>query len=94
MEAHSKSLKTFFSSVTVMTSMTMYPFTSMCSKFQTYSNCSCVVFDRNSTSPDYEAIEGKCASSCNYLPLFMPFFAILMLLTFIASMPALSATLR
>lgn len=61
---------------------------------KTYSNCSCVVFNRNTTSPAYEAIEGKCESTCNYLPLFMPIFAILMLLTFVASMPALSATLR
>lgn len=59
-----------------------------------YSNCSCVTIDRNSTSLAYEAIEGKCASSCKYLPLFMPVCAFLMLLTFTASMPALSATLR
>ncbi|XP_052791203.1 solute carrier organic anion transporter family member 4A1-like [Mya arenaria] len=60
----------------------------------TYSNCSCVVFDRNATAPQYEAIEGKCTANCAYLPLFLPICAILIMLTFIASMPALSATLR
>jgi len=62
--------------------------------FQMYSNCSCVVFSGNRSELEYEAVEGKCASGCEYLPLFLPVCGILMLLTFIASMPALSATLR
>ena len=59
-----------------------------------YSNCSCVMFDRNTTVPAYEAIEGKCDTSCAYLPMFMTVCAVLMLLTFTVTMPALSATLR
>ncbi|KAK3594365.1 hypothetical protein CHS0354_014072 [Potamilus streckersoni] len=59
-----------------------------------YTNCSCVLHDSVEIYPGYEATEGKCESSCHYLPVFMPVFAIMMLLTFVASMPALSATLR
>ncbi|XP_071114005.1 solute carrier organic anion transporter family member 4A1-like [Haliotis cracherodii] len=55
-----------------------------------YSNCSCI----NSNTSDYMAEFGKCETSCIWLPLFMPFFAMMMLLTFVTSMPALSATLR
>ncbi|KAH3747199.1 solute carrier organic anion transporter family member 4A1-like isoform X1 [Dreissena polymorpha] len=59
-----------------------------------YTNCSCVVFNRTGPPPEYEAIEGTCKSSCKYLPLLLPICGLLMLMTFIASMPALAATLR
>ncbi|GAB1606686.1 solute carrier organic anion transporter family member 4A1-like [Argonauta hians] len=57
-----------------------------------YANCSCV--HSNSTNQEYTAVSGKCPNKCNHLSLFMPFFALIMLTTFIISMPALTATLR
>ncbi|CAG2217411.1 SLCO4A [Mytilus edulis] len=57
---------------------------------QQYANCSCI-----STEPSgMHATMGKCGASCTYLPIFLPVFALVMLLTFVASMPALTATLR
>lgn len=56
-----------------------------------YHNCSCV----NPTSEDSQtAVDGKCDTACSLLPIFMPIFGLLMLLTFTSSMPALAATLR
>ncbi|KAL4217712.1 Solute carrier organic anion transporter [Mactra antiquata] len=60
---------------------------------KTYSNCSCIMYDP-SIDHQYEAEEGKCKTGCQYLPVFMPICAILILLTFTTSMPALSVTLR
>ncbi|XP_041360902.1 solute carrier organic anion transporter family member 4A1-like isoform X2 [Gigantopelta aegis] len=60
---------------------------------QTYTNCSCINFVETNSTP-FSAEFGKCESSCKWLPLFMPFFGITILFTFISSMPALSATLR
>ncbi|KAK3087002.1 hypothetical protein FSP39_000238 [Pinctada imbricata] len=60
---------------------------------EVYNNCSCVTHDTN-VKQEYMATEGKCKGACNLLPLFMPIFALVMLCTFTASMPALSATLR
>ncbi|XP_021347931.1 solute carrier organic anion transporter family member 4A1-like [Mizuhopecten yessoensis] len=58
---------------------------------QVYHNCSCV----HPTSHDsQQAVDGKCDSTCKLLPIFMPIFGLLMLLTFTCSMPALAATLR
>lgn len=58
---------------------------------QGYGNCSCI----STSMKESQAVLGKCgASSCGYLLLFLPIFAIVMLLTFVASMPALTATLR
>ncbi|XP_050408141.1 solute carrier organic anion transporter family member 4A1 isoform X2 [Patella vulgata] len=58
-----------------------------------YTNCDCVNFTvTNETS--YMTELGKCESSCPWLPLFMPMFTMVIFLTFITSMPALSATLR
>lgn len=58
-----------------------------------YHNCSCI-HAPNATSMDYMAESGKCPTQCSKLSLFMPVFAIVMLVTFIISMPALTATLR
>ncbi|XP_033727222.1 solute carrier organic anion transporter family member 4A1-like [Pecten maximus] len=56
-----------------------------------YHNCSCI----NPTSQDsQQAGDGKCETACWLLPVFMPIFGLLMLLTFTSSMPALAATLR
>lgn len=58
-----------------------------------YSNCSCI-HANNDTNMGYMAESGKCPTQCSKLSLFMPIFAIVMLVTFIISMPALTATLR
>ena len=58
--------------------------------FQKYGNCSCI----SSTTTEDHAYLGKCGASCVFLPLFLPVFAIVMFLTFVSSMPALTATLR
>lgn len=57
---------------------------------QQYANCSCI----STETSGMHAVIGKCGTSCTYLPLFLPIFALVMLLTFVASMPALTATLR
>uniref|UniRef100_A0A0L8FTN5 Solute carrier organic anion transporter family member n=1 Tax=Octopus bimaculoides TaxID=37653 RepID=A0A0L8FTN5_OCTBM len=57
-----------------------------------YANCSCI--QSNNSKFDYVAVSGKCPNQCNHLSLFMPFFAMIMLITFTISMPALTATLR
>ncbi|XP_029635260.1 solute carrier organic anion transporter family member 4A1-like [Octopus sinensis] len=57
-----------------------------------YANCSCI--QSNNSKFDYAAVSGKCPNQCNHLSLFMPFFAMIMLITFTISMPALTATLR
>lgn len=63
--------------------------------FQKYGNCSCIeptlVLD-NITG--YQAQEGQCQSECSLLPVFLIFFFGVTVFTFLASMPALSATLR
>jgi hypothetical protein len=65
---------------------------------QKYSNCSCVHYtptaEELASGEVWEVQEGKCESSCPYLPAFMPVFAIIMVGIFITSMPALTATLR
>ncbi|KAL5014867.1 hypothetical protein ScPMuIL_009137 [Solemya velum] len=58
-----------------------------------YTNCSCINSNTTETRV-FEATAGNCDSTCTLLPLFMPIFSVLMLLTFLTSMPALSATLR
>ncbi|XP_061708271.1 solute carrier organic anion transporter family member 4A1 [Cydia pomonella] len=66
-----------------------------------YSDCACIangtslysVPDSNVSVP-YEAINSICSSSCPYLWLFVFLSFCVMLFTFIATMPALSATLR
>lgn len=56
-----------------------------------YFNCDCINSQNNS---NYDAINTMCTSSCTYLPYFVTLCFILMLTTFLATMPALSATLR
>lgn len=68
-----------------------------------YHNCSCIeqvgfVDDGNPSSeaPHFrpDATNQKCDSTCQTLPLFVALCFILMVFTFLATMPALSATLR
>ncbi|XP_030080317.1 solute carrier organic anion transporter family member 4A1 [Drosophila hydei] len=54
---------------------------------KSYSNCSCI--DQNA-----DATNVMCESSCQSLPYFVALCFVLMLFTFLATMPALSATLR
>ncbi|XP_061388194.1 solute carrier organic anion transporter family member 4A1 [Musca vetustissima] len=59
---------------------------------KSYRDCGCI----KSTTPEFgfEATNTMCSSSCQYLPYFVALCFILMLFTFLATMPALSATLR
>ncbi|XP_017041422.1 solute carrier organic anion transporter family member 4A1 [Drosophila ficusphila] len=61
-----------------------------------YHNCSCItgvgLVDEAVPSPD--ATNLKCDSTCRTLPLFVALCFVLMVFTFLATMPALSATLR
>ncbi|XP_038207850.1 solute carrier organic anion transporter family member 4A1 isoform X1 [Zerene cesonia] len=70
---------------------------------QLYHRCACV--ERNGTLPSYaetdggepimyEAINSTCQSKCPYLWLFVCLTFCIMFFTFLATMPALSATLR
>ncbi|XP_045524058.1 solute carrier organic anion transporter family member 4A1 isoform X1 [Pieris brassicae] len=70
---------------------------------QLYHHCACVSFNGTLpvyTEPDgtnpvmYEAINSTCKSDCPYLWLFVFLTFCVMLFTFLATMPALSATLR
>jgi len=60
-----------------------------------YGNCSCLdptlVLDKKT---GYQVQEGQCAGDCKLLPVFLLFFFGVTVFTFLASMPALSATLR
>ncbi|XP_067934686.1 solute carrier organic anion transporter family member 4A1-like [Watersipora subatra] len=60
-----------------------------------YGSCSCIdptmVFN---ASIEYQAKEGQCDSDCELLPVFLLFFFGVTVFTFLASMPALSVTLR
>ncbi|XP_034028011.1 solute carrier organic anion transporter family member 4A1 [Thalassophryne amazonica] len=60
---------------------------------QVYSGCSCVV-GNVSTGKEGIALAGKCSSSCRHMPLFLSILFILILCTFLSSIPALTATLR
>ena len=55
---------------------------------------SCVCIEGELPSGWGNATAGKCESTCTLLPVFLALFAVLILVTFMASMPALSATLR
>ncbi|KAI8437952.1 hypothetical protein MSG28_010617 [Choristoneura fumiferana] len=67
---------------------------------QLYSDCACVANRTEYSLPgsnetvSYSAINSICSSSCPYLWLFVFLSFCVMLFTFIATMPALSATLR
>lgn len=60
---------------------------------QMFSGCSCVV---GNVSWGHEGLAqaGKCTSSCHHMPLFLTFLFIVILFTFLCSIPALTATLR
>jgi len=68
-----------------------------------YVNCSCSVLtlpieQTNTWEPvslsEVEGIPGLCPSNCTYLPIFLTSFFFTMLITFLANMPSLTATLR
>lgn len=56
-----------------------------------YLNCECIHSSANSS---YDAINTICETTCNNLGYFIAVCFMLMLFTFLATMPALSATLR
>lgn len=55
-----------------------------------YHNCSCVL----EKSKEYDAINTICSTECDLLLKFAVFCFVMMLFTFLATMPALTATLR
>ncbi|XP_036321065.1 solute carrier organic anion transporter family member 4A1 [Rhagoletis pomonella] len=64
---------------------------------KTYSNCSCIDKkndDESSANTRPDATNKMCESTCEYLPYFVSLCFVLMLFTFLSTMPALSATLR
>nr|XP_015220693.1 PREDICTED: solute carrier organic anion transporter family member 4A1 isoform X1 [Lepisosteus oculatus]XP_015220694.1 PREDICTED: solute carrier organic anion transporter family member 4A1 isoform X1 [Lepisosteus oculatus]XP_015220695.1 PREDICTED: solute carrier organic anion transporter family member 4A1 isoform X1 [Lepisosteus oculatus]XP_015220696.1 PREDICTED: solute carrier organic anion transporter family member 4A1 isoform X1 [Lepisosteus oculatus]XP_015220697.1 PREDICTED: solute carrie len=58
-----------------------------------YSGCRCIVGNLSSWEQGV-AEAGKCTSSCQYMPVFLVFLFIVILFTFLCSIPALTATLR
>ncbi|CAH1775633.1 unnamed protein product [Owenia fusiformis] len=66
---------------------------------KTYLNCSCLATSNSSLTLSSgnittEVTEGKCASDCIMLYVFLPVFALIIFFTFMTTMPALSCTLR
>ena len=60
-----------------------------------YQNCTCA--PAAAGLEEEEAAEGQpglCPSTCSYLPIFLASFFFTMLITFMANMPTLTATLR
>ncbi|KAI9586202.1 hypothetical protein GQX74_002049 [Glossina fuscipes] len=64
-------------------------------EIKSYVECECIRYDsiHNHTS-NFEAVNLICPSKCSRLPYFVMLCFALMLFTFLATMPALSATLR
>uniref|UniRef100_A0A672ID27 Solute carrier organic anion transporter family member n=1 Tax=Salarias fasciatus TaxID=181472 RepID=A0A672ID27_SALFA len=60
---------------------------------QVYSGCSCVQ-GNVSWGEQGSALAGKCGSSCHHMPAFLSLLFIVILFTFLCSIPALTATLR
>ncbi|KAM6982924.1 LOW QUALITY PROTEIN: solute carrier organic anion transporter family member 4A1 [Tautogolabrus adspersus] len=60
---------------------------------QVYSGCTCVVSNVSQADKGL-ALAGKCSSSCHHMAAFLSLFFILILFTFLSSIPALTATLR
>uniref|UniRef100_A0A1I8PGJ0 Solute carrier organic anion transporter family member n=1 Tax=Stomoxys calcitrans TaxID=35570 RepID=A0A1I8PGJ0_STOCA len=58
---------------------------------KSYKDCGCITTKH---PREYDATNTMCTSSCQYLPYFIALCFTLMLFTFLATMPALSATLR
>ncbi|CAH2049869.1 unnamed protein product, partial [Iphiclides podalirius] len=61
---------------------------------QLYRDCGCVRPAGLASEPSYDAINSVCSSQCPYLWAFVFLAFCVMLFTFLATMPALSATLR
>ena len=73
---------------------------------QVYKNCSCVLetmqqneslsmwSPSSSTQEPGTALQDKCPSECGLILVFLLIFFVVMLITFILSLPALSGTLR
>lgn len=60
----------------------------------TYQDCSCISnYEGNDPLP-FMATQGYCESQCTQLPIFMPMFTFITLLTFIYAVPSMSVTLR
>lgn len=57
-----------------------------------FKNCSCIENPRKGSS--YDAVNTMCSSQCGYLWLFIVICFSILFCTFLATMPALSATLR
>ncbi|XP_009071712.1 PREDICTED: solute carrier organic anion transporter family member 4A1 [Acanthisitta chloris] len=57
-----------------------------------YYECSCV-YETHQSDPG-NAVAGKCTSSCEKQPLLLFFMFVVILFTFLSSIPALTATLR
>ncbi|XP_041654609.1 solute carrier organic anion transporter family member 4A1 isoform X2 [Cheilinus undulatus] len=60
---------------------------------QVYSGCTCVASNVSQVDSGL-ALAGKCSSSCHHMGAFLSLFFILILFTFLCSIPALTATLR
>jgi solute carrier organic anion transporter family, member 4A len=72
-----------------------------------YQNCDCIINNlilnhsisnkyqhENSFFKDFDAVNTMCSSKCTYLGMFVVLCFFVMFFTFLATMPALSATLR
>lgn len=73
-------------------------FESSTNAIKSYRDCECIDWTIPNTTimgdDEYHATNTMCSSSCQYLPYFVALCFMLMLFTFLATMPALSATLR
>lgn len=59
-----------------------------------YLDCDCIVAPNSTQDRGFDAINTMCETSCSNLWLFIALCFFVMLFTFLATMPALSATLR
>lgn len=59
-----------------------------------YLDCECILAPNKTQDRGYDAINTMCTTSCNNLWYFVSLCFFVMLFTFLATMPALSATLR
>ncbi|XP_062547204.1 solute carrier organic anion transporter family member 4A1 isoform X2 [Armigeres subalbatus] len=61
-----------------------------------YKDCTCInaTFGSNEPYRNHEAVNTMCESECNHLWIFVVLCFLVMFFTFLATMPALSATLR
>ena len=63
-----------------------------CCAPQVYRDCSCI--PQNFSSGFGHATAGKCTSTCQRKPLLLVFIFVVIVFTFLSSIPALTATLR